>query len=262
MNTELLLSPYGEIECIRFGDTRPQLLLLHGFGGSVKLYSKIIPILEKHHLSGIAMSYPYHGLSSILPKKPPAFSLNLFAHWVLDRMPSQINQICAHSMGTRLALQLATNEPKRYRGLHLVAPAGFYYMEHWMFKSFHSGMGQWLVKHAFPGNLIIKWLIPNADEDKLEYLRRLFGWYTKYYPEMDFDRLKIRHKFYLIKGLITIYGGKNDHLMPISQIRDAAQNFVNGKAELIDDCGHIPMLQQPERFSELLIRNITTSRQM
>jgi magnesium chelatase accessory protein len=85
----------------------PQLLLLHGTGGSVHSWRDIMPVLAKNH-DVIAMDIPRHAFTSGHP--PDTLSLPAMAREIsalIDTLELQPNAIVGHSAGAALALQLA-----------------------------------------------------------------------------------------------------------------------------------------------------------
>lgn len=48
--------------------------------------------------------------------------------------------------------------------------------------------------------------------------------------------------------------GESDRIFPISQAQDAVARLREGSLEIIPDCGHLPHIEQPDRFVAALGR--------
>jgi pimeloyl-ACP methyl ester carboxylesterase len=248
MESELIRSPYGLIEIERWGDGDPVFAFFHGFGGSVKLYHRIIPFFRKAGFSGISVSFPYHGNSSDLPDNPPAFSLKIFSEWLLNWWEEEglpIKHLVAHSMGSRVAMYLNANHPKKFNSLHLIAPGGFYPWEIRMFRFYETMVGQILLSIPFTGNQLMKFLIPGSKPLARNRLRKVMKYYGGNYSGMDLYKQEVMHKLCLIEHPVHLIGGQNDHLLPPDFYKEIRQHFVNPTIHIIADSGHLPMRQEP-----------------
>jgi len=52
----------------------------------------------------------------------------------------------------------------------------------------------------------------------------------------------------------TIVWGTRDRVLPYSQAKEAVSHLREGSLELISDCGHVPHVEQPDRFAAILGR--------
>ena len=55
-----------------------------------------------------------------------------------------------------------------------------------------------------------------------------------------------------IQAKTLVIWGKQDRFFPVSHAERAVSRIPDSQLELIDDCGHISLLDQPERVSELM----------
>ena len=55
-----------------------------------------------------------------------------------------------------------------------------------------------------------------------------------------------------IRAKTLVIWGKQDRFFPVSHAERAVSRIPDSRLELIDDCGHISLLDQPERVSELM----------
>jgi pimeloyl-ACP methyl ester carboxylesterase len=55
-----------------------------------------------------------------------------------------------------------------------------------------------------------------------------------------------------------IYWGDKDRLLPLSFAYEVKQHFAKGMVHVIENCGHLPMREQPEKLARLLKSNRDT----
>ncbi len=112
-----------EIHYEQAGEAGKNVLLLHGWGCSVKHFEQIFQDLSKDHRV-TAMDFPAHGESG---RPPEPWGVKDFAACVKDLM-GQLGiapcDIIAHSFGGRVALWLAANEPQAVNRLVITGGAG------------------------------------------------------------------------------------------------------------------------------------------
>ena len=112
-----------EIHYEQAGEAGKNVLLLHGWGCSVKHFEQIYQDLSKDHRV-TAMDFPAHGESG---RPPEPWGVKDFAACVKDLM-GQLGiapcDIIAHSFGGRVALWLAANEPQTVNRLVITGGAG------------------------------------------------------------------------------------------------------------------------------------------
>jgi 2-succinyl-6-hydroxy-2,4-cyclohexadiene-1-carboxylate synthase len=98
----------------------PTLLLLHGFTGSAQNWSPVIEALKSTHTL-VAPDLPGHGRTSA-PDEPARYTMPAVAahlHALLDHLQHPTAHLLGYSMGGRLALYLAQQDPQRWRSLIL-----------------------------------------------------------------------------------------------------------------------------------------------
>ncbi|MEO1273148.1 MAG: alpha/beta fold hydrolase, partial [Myxococcota bacterium] len=113
------------------------LILIHGLGSSMPVWSQNMDALAAHHRV-IAVDLPGFGRSS---KANYHYSMAFFAQ-VIDRVitatQAENPTLVGHSMGGQIALTHALMFPGRAQRLVLIAPAGL--------ETFRKGEGRWLSK--------------------------------------------------------------------------------------------------------------------
>jgi 2-succinyl-6-hydroxy-2,4-cyclohexadiene-1-carboxylate synthase len=95
----------------------PEVVLLHGFGGTHRAWDGVIRHLPPESYRPLAIDLPGHGMHADAPR-PISFA-GCVEH-VLDRAPERF-VLCGYSLGGRIALHVALAAPERVARLTLVA---------------------------------------------------------------------------------------------------------------------------------------------
>lgn len=111
-------SPHLEV-C---GDGAP-VVLLHGWGASIRLFTPITSVLRAH-FRVIAPDFPGFGMTA---PPPQGWAVHDFADWVLailDALQVDRAHVIGHSFGGRVAISIAARFPQRVDRLVLTGSAG------------------------------------------------------------------------------------------------------------------------------------------
>ncbi len=223
----------------------PSLILLHGWGNDV---SSFWPITEK--LKDSFMLYlidlPGFGRSS-LPNKPWFVKdyANLIVSFIKDqRIKNPI--LLGHSIGGRIAIKIAANNPKTLSKLILE-----YSAEKKKKRTF-------LNLFVFAAAKFIKYLIPNIFNFKLKLRHKLYKTI-----ESDYETAgNLRETFLNIikEDLISdikkikietliLWGEKDQNeASSLQHAKTMYQLIENSRLELIEDATHFPHLENPKKF--------------
>jgi pimeloyl-ACP methyl ester carboxylesterase len=249
----------------------PPLVLLHALGESALDWRWILPALA-HTNRVYAPDLPGFGYSA----KPSAeYSPDFFARFVaayLDALGLDRSALVGNSIGGPAALRLALSEPARITALGLVASAGLgreitYALRLPTLPGYGEAAVAWgktplgafqrawsrvplLFGHPerVPGEWITEQTriaqLPGFTEATMVALRAQVDIGGQ--REMLVDQLP-----HLEMPTLIIWG-KRDRVFPYAQGQKAASRLRQGILELIPDCGHLPHVEQPERFVSTL----------
>jgi pimeloyl-ACP methyl ester carboxylesterase len=91
--------------------------------------------------------------------------------------------------------------------------------------------------------------LPGAQQAVLKTLRsagNLFGQYDDTYrPIVD--------NLGPIESPVLIIWGRQDRVLPVAHGQAAVTRLPNASLEILEDCGHLPMLEQTQRFNESIL---------
>lgn len=96
------------------------LVLLHGLGGSAADWADAgVPLAKHFTIQALDLPGSFRG-----PKSPDGYEPDTLARWVLGTMPDGPVFLAGHSLGGRVAGEIAALAPDRVAALALVSPLG------------------------------------------------------------------------------------------------------------------------------------------
>ena len=251
-------------------DGGPPLVLLHGVGTSAGEWSWVLPGLARNHRV-YAVDLPGYDGSYEPPDYAPAFTAT-FIGYFLDAVGVESAVVVGNSFGGLAALHLALSEPARVSALVLSDSAGLDRAVNPALATIsfprtgrlatalaktppgaaQRALGRALLMFARPWRIPPKWLkdqyrlaqLPNFTEATLATLRSTVG--PSGQREVLLDKLP------RLQMPTLIVWGIEDRVIPYGQAQDALARLKKGSLELIDNCGHLPHVEQPERFVSIL----------
>ncbi len=255
------------------GTTGPPLVLLHGVGDNALDWRWVMPALAGTHRV-YAPDLPGSGGSAMpLTDYSPAFFTSFVAAF-LDTLGVDRAAVIGNSLGGLVGLRLALGEPERVRALGLVSSAGLGREVTYALRSMavpgygklavawgkrrpgaaQRAVGRAALVFARPRDTPRKWLkeqyrlarVPGFLEAQLATVRAQVG--LKGQREVWLDRLA------QLERPTMVVWGTHDRVLPYSHAKEAVSRLQEGYLELIPECGHLPQVEQPERFVSSLRR--------
>ncbi len=246
--------------------TGEAILFIHGLAGNVTHWVNVAPyFLSTHRV--LAIDLPGHGES----EQPMSWSINDYvAHVValLDRLDIARVTIVGHSMGGMVGAALTIQYPHRVLRTVLVNPAGMQPMPGPVRIAGRLVLRERLLKPLLPkiwkfGILGNVFFTKNAFTDA--FIRTAEQTYD---PERDIagiaqvmaglrgdllDRSFAALLPDITRPIFLIWGDK-DRLVPAGFLRRASNELPNVVVEEIANCGHMPIIEYPERVVAFLKR--------
>jgi pimeloyl-ACP methyl ester carboxylesterase len=257
----------SEVSLVDTGGDGPPLLWIHGLGGIWQNWLLNIPAFMDTHRC-VAVDLPGFGQSEL-----PAGEISIrgFAQTVArvcDELDVENPVVIGNSMGGFTGAELAVSFPTRVSKLVLVAAAGLsteYLAREPLLAAARAFMAL-TARTGLRGNPVVKrqrirrWALQAV----VRYPERLSvplttelvaganapGFLSAFEALMGYS---FREKLERIEVPTLIVWGRNDMLVPV----DDAEMFEhligdNAHSVIFDDTGHLPMLERPTRFNELL----------
>ena len=247
----------------------PPLLLVHGLGGSLENWAANIGPLSAYHRV-YAMDLPGFGRSAKTQLRD-IFDLVRFIGDFMDALDIGQASLIGNSLGGGLVLQFTVEHPERVEKLVLVDNAG---MGQEVIADFKicsiPVLGELLIR---PGrkNAAATWrkivydpavitdelisvaydllALPDAKKALLSALRSGIG--------IRGQRLKLVRQ--LKDGLDAVTAptlvvwGRQDRILPLAHASICREHIRGSRLEIFDECGHMPQLEQPDKFNSLVL---------
>jgi pimeloyl-ACP methyl ester carboxylesterase len=260
------------------GGEGPTLLLIHGIGGDWRTWEPVLEGLAEQHRV-VAVDLPGHGGSS---KGAGDYSLGALASALRDlggALGIERATVVGHSLGGGIAMQFAYQFPERCERLVLVSSGGL-----------GPDVGLALRLATLPGSELFLSLTAPAARSLInlaggvgralrlrpasdaEFYARTFAALAEPETRAAFlgtlrgvvgtrgQLVDARDRLYLAQHMPTlIVWGERDAVLPIEHARAAQQAMLGSRLEIFEHAGHLPQLDDPKRFVDVLTEFMNTT---
>lgn len=267
-----------EISFFDSGGDGPALLLIHGIGGGLEDWHKVIPLLSNCGYRVIGLDLPGHGKSD---KGRADYSLGAMASVVRDLL-THVNVasavIVGHSLGGGIGMQFAYQFPAMSDGLVLVSSGGL-----------GDEVPSWLRAATLPGSQAVfagigsrrtvaslEWFQGRLERfgirpqtltpESLERLSRFgdpatrnaFLSTLRSVVDIRGQRVTALGKLHALSVPVLIIWGAVDPVIPVHHGYRAAEHITDCEIVVFPRIGHEPQIEDPDRVCELIHRFATT----
>jgi pimeloyl-ACP methyl ester carboxylesterase len=191
---------------------------------------------------------PGHGAS---PRLPTDSTIRTYADSVVDfiRELNRPVDLLGHSMGGAIALEFALSNPELLRRLILVA-TGCRFPDSgeilkWLEENYDSGLDR-IARNCFSDSV---------DANLLQTSRSQMARTDPEIVRADFLACSLFNRCDRLQEIrvpTLVICGEDDRMAPVELSRQLADSIPNARLELIPRGSHLVMLEQPERFNQLL----------
>jgi pimeloyl-ACP methyl ester carboxylesterase len=267
------------INYLTAGQGKP-LLLLHGANMGWGQWYENIDALAKY-FTVYAIDLPGAGKSTKIAYKhlhPQRHFVEVVEKFIEQKKLQNIS-IIAHSVGAWVALKLSLREKAHISKMVLISPIGF---------SIRNPIQYMLVGIKLIARLLSKTLmkirpfsmkkfVESGFYNKTKLDNEFFNYYyesiqhsPENHPLLLMNKmtnvLKVKKEFILLDFLknikipVLIIGGLHDKIVPPHHTHlEAFKLIPNGQIEIMTDSGHVPFLEEKEKFNNIIIGFLTTS---
>ena len=244
----------------------PPVVFIHGLSGSWQNWLENLPYFAQKHRC-IAMDLPGHGYSDMPVEK---ISMSGYARQV-DALCDQLGIdkciVVGNSMGGFVTAELCIQHPQRVERACLVAAAGISItnLRRRPVLTATRVVGALGATSAAQNRFIVarprlRWFFTNfvfrhpsriAADLMYEQLRGAGkpGLYDALDALTSYD---FRDRLTEIKAPTLIVWGEHDMLVPVEDAHEFERLIPQSRTVILDDTGHVPMLERPQKFNELL----------
>lgn len=257
------------------GEQGPNLVLIHGLGGAVEVWRRIMPGLARRHRV-VALDLPGCGQSQA-PAAFPADTLGLFVAVVLGMMDAHgmaTAHIVGSSLGGTVAMRTALAAPDRVESLVLAASAGFTHNVAWPLRLMSvRGAGELLTRPGRQNTAVAlrscvadPAAVTEYDVDQAYALASMPGAQAAFlsllrvYCRMTGirrDTLRdLAERIPSIQAPALLVWGDRDAIIPVEAAQAALRSLPEAALVIYAGCGHLTFVEQPVRFVRLVERYI------
>lgn len=226
-----------------FGDKGPSLLLLHGLLGAMTNWDGAIPYF-KEYAKTLAFHFP---ILSSHRSDVGIKSLALYTEFYIRQNSLKPLVLCGNSLGGHVALRLALNSPDLIDALVLTGSSGLY--EHTVdtlpIRPSREFIKSQMQRVFYSEEFITEEAIEEVYSTLRNRKHQLNIIHSARSAKKDFllDRLKE------IKIPVLLVWGKDDLVTTLNVAETFQENLSNSKLVVFDKCGHAPMIEHPDKFS-------------
>jgi pimeloyl-ACP methyl ester carboxylesterase len=273
-------TPGATISSLISGQGAHQVICLHGLGSNKTSFLETIAALTPDHTVH-AIDLPGFGSSS----KPArgAYNAPYFARAVLgymDAMAIERAHLVGNSMGGRVAIELALNEPARAETLSLLAPVLAFRRRRQLvplvklirpeLAAIPHPLGAARVREQFwslfarPERLDPTAAEIAADEFCRTYRSRsariaFFAAARSIYLDAPEGERGLWTRLSCLSTPALFIWGDRDHLVPVAFSRHVANVLPRARQVVLTECGHVPQVELPARTNGLIREQVESA---
>jgi 2-hydroxy-6-oxonona-2,4-dienedioate hydrolase len=238
--------PGNQLSYVEEGEGYP-IVLLYGLFGSVKNFDALINHLQKK----------FRVIVPVLPIYERGYFINIFTltefvHELTEALDLQKFHLLGNSMGGHIALLYTLKYPAKVESLTLSGSSGLY----------ENTIGDTFPKRKDYGYIKTKTELTffdpqTASKELVDEIYEIVN-SRKALQILSLAKSAIRNnlekELFNIKTDCCLIWGKNDVITPPQVAADFNRLIPHSRLFLIDQCGHVPMLERPACFNEILDR--------
>ena len=228
------------------GGTGRPLFFLHGAGSIGQGWVGTFPLLARHHRVFLP-DLPGFGLSADNPRLRSFRDLGESLAELVGKEGGGPVDLMGNSMGGGLATGVALARPDLVHSLVLVAPGGLHEREDMNAEAARVVPGevnQWLFHRPERGMASFPTLTPAQVRERWKATRAaLARWVQLGFEHLPCEKLRVP---------TLLVWGKEDRILPSSWAVELADRIPGARAVVLDDCGHVPHLELPEPFTNVV----------
>lgn len=261
---------------IEAGKGNRVIFLVHGFSSSLDIFYRVVPLLAKNYRV-LALDLLGFGKSD----KPLSvrYSLELYAQLMkefIEKTCSKTDTVfgIGHSMGAKYLVAMSVYYPNFFSKLILSNSDGFIYLPPFIMVASSFLLKPILYKlvskptfikktmqsvYFDPSHITEEHLNQNVEMmQKRENFDAMMS-LNRDFKYLDLRRMKIRPRLKTMTTPTLIIWGANDKFIPVKYANIARKEIPNSRLEFISECGHVPMIEKPNEFVQLIERFINAN---
>jgi esterase len=238
---------------------KPWILLVHGLFGSLDNLSALRrQLTEKFQV--LSVDLPDHGKSAFTQAFSFAQNAKLISELV-DRLKIKKLSIVGHSLGGKVAMQLAINKPELISHLIVLDIAPVQYTAHHtnVFQGLNNVMLSGITSRKEADIALSKYVVDSSTRQfllkSLYHENAIWKWrFNLSLLEKDYGKLSaaIGSEQPYLGPVLFIKGENSDYLLPEYK-KAVLKLFPNSQAKMISDTGHWLHAEKPELCAKIIL---------
>ena len=234
------------------------LLVLHGAGGNRGFTRSLSKIAERFTVW--APSHPGFGLSGDAEWMDGIDDLARFHLWFIDAAKLGRPHVLGHSIGGWTAAEMAVMSPASIDRLILVAPVGLKPERGEVFDLFYHSPQQRLAMTVHDPKTIPEW-----DElfgrpptpQQLEIATRNLEMTARLTWKPYMHDPQLAHFLPRVTNPTLVIWGREDRVVPVECGEQYARLLGNARLHVLEHCGHMPPVEHPDAYAQLVTGFLT-----
>jgi pimeloyl-ACP methyl ester carboxylesterase len=238
-----------KLEVFREG-SGPPLLVLHG-GGGFNPADEIVGILSKHRTL-ICPSHPGFGNSDLPDWVDRVDDIAHIHLQLLDKLGIKQTEVIGFSLGGWVAAEMATMSPERFTKLILVGAVGVKTgsVDRLDIPDIFALSAADLERALYHDVTKMHVDLASLPNDKLATVFRNKEAVALYVWEPYMHNPKLKHRLQRVSAPTLFLRGASDGLVSDQYMTAYAKLVPNARTATIEAAGHLPHLEQPQKFAE------------
>ena len=225
------------------------IILLHGLMGAVSNFESTLKILPNYGYRVILPMLPLYELPML---KTNVNELAKFVNKFTDKLKIDNYTVLGNSLGGHIGLLLALKHPDKIKKLVLSGSSGLY----------ENTLGGQFPKRGDYNYIKSKteevFFNPKkATKNLVDEIFEIVNSREKVLRVLMMAKSAIRHnmkdELHKIQQKTCVIWGENDVITPPRVGKEFHENIPNSELFWVKKCGHAPMIEQPEKFNQILI---------
>lgn len=250
------------------GERGPALVLLHGLGASLESWLLNVDALSDE-FRVYAPDLIYFGKSAKPARDPTYADFEKFVCAFMDAVGIARATLIGNSMGGAIAARTAISAPERVQKLVLAAPAGFGRELVWWLRlrsvwdlrprgapspwMIQLGLRQLFYKpERAPSQVVTAIVGLNQEPGYFDAYRQVIRLGVDWRGVKDALVQEVRDAARQVRVPTLLVWGKQDRVVPVQQLDAAKKYILHARAMVLDECGHAPQIEHPEKFNALV----------
>jgi pimeloyl-ACP methyl ester carboxylesterase len=264
--------PGAEVNYAEIGEGEP-ILFVHGLAGCWRNWLENLPHFGRTHRA-IALDLPGFG-ESPMPSWPidmPAYGR--LVHDFCEKLGiDRVAALVGNSMGGFVSTEAVIERPSRFERLALVSAAGISFAEA-QGRRIEAGLSLFEAALPFVAGPRRAWL--HRARGREVAFGRIFHYPNRVRPELLREQIEpglqspgfgdatraiggydTRDRLGEIEIPTLVVWGLNDHIVPVEAAIGYHRLIPDSRLELFERTGHVPQMERPARFNQLLDEFLT-----